>query len=170
MKGTVSTTQHIVVFQVAGLACALRLESVAEIVPMAALFSPPSRPALIEGFLNLGGAAIPVVRLDRLFGLPEREVELYTPMIVIKSKSGPLALWVERVLDVRVIDASSILAVEPRHSFNGCVKAVVGTETFPVHLLAVERILLDKERQCLAEFQSREQQRLLGLQSGGTPE
>ena len=93
--------------------CAVRLETVVEIVPMATLICPPNRPALIEGFLNLAGSAIPVVRLDRLFGFAERAVELHTPLLIIRSKAGPLALWIDRVFDVRTAAESATLAVDP---------------------------------------------------------
>jgi purine-binding chemotaxis protein CheW len=144
----------------------LHLEAVAEIVPMAALSTPPNRPILIEGFLNLAGSAIPVIRLERLFGLPVREVELYTPLLVVRTQAGPLALWVERVTGVCAVSESAPLTIEPGHSFNGCVEALLGTPEQRIHLLAVERLLLEKERQCVAGFQEQEQRRWHELEAG----
>ena len=143
------------------------LETVAEIVPMAALVRPPNKPALIEGLLNLAGTAVPVLRLDRLFGLAEQEAGLYTPLLVVRSKAGLVALWVDHVAEVLATSESPVLPVEPGCTFNGCVDAVLGAAACPIHVLAIERILLEKERHCMAEFQVREQKRLDELEEVG---
>ena len=63
-------TENLLVFHTSGLSCAFPLEAVREIVPMARLSSPPGLPSGLEGFLDLRGIAVPIVRLDRLFDLP----------------------------------------------------------------------------------------------------
>jgi len=70
-------TQNLLIFHSSGLDCAFPLEAVREIVPMAQLFSPPGLPSGLAGFLDLRGTAIPIVRLDRLFDLPEQQAGLH---------------------------------------------------------------------------------------------
>ena len=62
---------RVCVFELAGQSFGLPLESVREIVPMAALSRPPSMPSILEGFLNLRGTALPVLRIAALLGLPQ---------------------------------------------------------------------------------------------------
>ena len=56
---------------------------------MATLFAPPGLPAGLAGFLDLRGTAVPIVRLDRLFDLPELRPGLHTPMIVLRGGGWP---------------------------------------------------------------------------------
>ncbi len=75
---------------------------------MPALARPPGLPAILEGILNLGGVAIPVVKLDRLFGLPERVAGLYTPIIVLRSQN-PLALLVDKVSEILTVAGKNMM-------------------------------------------------------------
>src|SRR5713226_8157522 len=77
----------LVVFHLAGQLAAVPLENVERIAPMADLVRPPGMPAPLEGILNLGGRAAPVVRLDRLLCLPVRIPGLYSMLIVLKGVS-----------------------------------------------------------------------------------
>ena len=86
---------HVAAFELAGRTCAIPSANVREVLFMPALARPPGLPAILEGILNLGGVAVPVVKLDRLFGLPERVAGLYTPIIVLRSQN-PLALLVDK--------------------------------------------------------------------------
>ncbi len=90
-------TQDLLVFHSSGLDCAFPLEAVREIVPMARLSSPPGLPSGLAGFLDLRGTAIPIVRLDRLFDLPEQQPGLHTPMIVLRGVLGPIGILVDSV-------------------------------------------------------------------------
>ena len=54
-------------------------------------------PSGLAGFLDLRGTAIPIVRLDRLFDLPERQPGLHTPMIVLRGVLGPIGILVNSV-------------------------------------------------------------------------
>jgi purine-binding chemotaxis protein CheW len=160
-----------VVFYLAGQACAVRLECVREIVPFSQLSCPPGMPSLLQGFLNLAGTAVPVLRLDRLFGMTEQPIELFTPMIVVDSGTGLLALLVERVSEVLVAvpetGSEKPLHVEAKDTFKGCVSSVIHSAGQDIHVLALDRIMLEQERQCVADFQSREQHRLKALAEVG---
>jgi purine-binding chemotaxis protein CheW len=128
---------------------------------MAQLAHPPGLPTPLEGILDLGGKAVPVLRLDRLLRLPVREAGLYSMLIVLKGLAGGnLALLVERASEVRSVSFGELLPVDREDSFNACAEAsfFLGGET--VSLLSPQRILLEKERQVLSEFQILTQHRV----------
>lgn len=152
--------RSMLVFHLSGEMCGLPVESVREVVPMAALSRPPSLPSILEGFLNLGGTAVPVLRLDRLFGLPEQPPGLYSPLVILDGHPHPMALLVDSVSDVLSVAEDALLPIHEKRSFNDCVKAEVAAGDRVIHLLSPERILLEQERQILAELQAREQERL----------
>lgn len=155
--------QRVLIFSISGRLCAVRIEFVREIVPMAQLACPPGMPGILHGLLNLAGIAIPVLRLDRLFGLPEQRFDLYTPLVVLQFQRTPFAFVAERAASVSVLAAAQAVPVEPQHSFNGCVEAAALSGGHTLHLISVEKILLQQEHQRLADFQAREQERLMRI-------
>jgi chemotaxis signal transduction protein len=64
---------QITVFDVCGTACALHRSAAREFLPLPRLWRPPALPRPVAGFFNLGGHAVPVLRLDVLFGLQQSE-------------------------------------------------------------------------------------------------
>lgn len=150
----------LLVFSVSGQAYALPLGTVQEIVPMAALSRPPGMPALLAGFLNLGGQAIAVLRLDQMFSLPDLTPGLYTPLVIVRLAEGLLALMVEKVSRIVTVFDSAMVPIREQDSFNDCAEGLINSAEGTVLLLSAERLLLEKERQCLANLEAQEQERL----------
>jgi len=151
----------LLVFQIGGEMCALRVEAVREIVPMAALAKPPGRPSVLEGFLNLRGVATAVVRLDRLYDLPAADAGLGARLIVLRDRQAglpPAALLAESVDEIVEVAAEALLPVPERNCFNDASEAVVILGGRTAHLLRPGRVLIEGERRSIAEFQVRAQQ------------
>jgi purine-binding chemotaxis protein CheW len=146
---------------------ALPVENVEIIAPMARLVRPPGLPAPLEGILNLAGRAVPVLRLARLLQLPERSPGLYSMLIVLRSTTdGRIALLVDRVSAILSIPATMLLPVGKEDSFNACAEGTVPVQGQVIYVLSPARILLQKERESIAEFQAMEQRRLDDWKSG----
>jgi purine-binding chemotaxis protein CheW len=150
----------LLVFQVGRQACALPIEDVEELVPLPLLVQPPGLPSVLEGFFDLRGTAVPVLRLDRLFELPPQPPGLYTPLVVVRGDPGPLALMVDAADAVVAVPAEEFLPVREKNCFNDCAEAEVMAGGRLTHLLCRERLLLEKERRCLEEFRVRAQEYL----------
>jgi purine-binding chemotaxis protein CheW len=151
----------LLVFQLSDRLAAVRLEDVERITPMAELATPPGLPTALEGVLNLAGVALPVLRLDRLFGLPAQQVGLYSMLIILKAPGqGRFAILVDRVSEVLPVPENAFVSMGQGDSLNGCAEATVTVRGDVVHLLSPTRILLAKEREALAEFQTMAQRRL----------
>jgi len=136
------------------------ISNVREIVALPALAKPPGLPPLMMGFLNLEGAAIPVIRLDHLFDQPESDPNPYTPLIILKNSKPPLALLVDGIVEVVTVVAGDILPVQLAHTFNDCAVGEIAIAGRAISVLSVDRLLLEKERQSVFEFQAMEQRRL----------
>ena len=100
---TPAAQRRLMVFHLAGQAYALPLRELQEVVPMAELFRPPGLPSVLAGFLNLAGTAIPVLRLDRLFELPEPVLGLYTPLLLLRHPDYQVALLVDKVSEILAV-------------------------------------------------------------------
>jgi len=157
-----SAQRNLVTFRAAGRSCALPLEAVQEVVPLAALSRPPGLPWIIEGLLNLDGSAVPVLRFDRLLGLPEQDPGLHSQLVVLRAER-PIALLVESAGEVLPATDEMLMPVRATETFNGCLEAelLVGDRVY--HLFSAERLLLEQERKKLEEFREMEQKRLEGL-------
>ncbi|MCB8819640.1 chemotaxis protein CheW [Microvirga rosea] len=165
---------QIILFNVCGVECALRRDAVRGLLPLPHLWRPPSLPRPVAGFFNLGGAAVPVLRLDVLFNLSQEtdeheaslEGRLYRHLILIEGLTAdrPTALLVDRVQDVQDIVPSRQSPVQEDGSLNGCVEAEIDLDGKLVHLLSSSRILMAEEQQALAEL-NREAENRLGAWS-----
>jgi purine-binding chemotaxis protein CheW len=157
-------TQNFLIFHSSGLDCAFPLDAVREIVPMATLSAPPGLPSALAGFLDLRGTAIPIVRLDRLFDLPEQRPGLHTPLIVLRGVLGPIGILVDSVRGIVQAPAVRLLGLPPDATFQGCATAVLQIDGEPIHLLSPTALLAANEDRLLADYGALSRARLLQLE------
>lgn len=153
---------QVLVFELSGAWLALPLPAVRRITPLAALAEPPACPGLVHGVLDLGGTAVPVLRLCRILELPEFEPGLDAHLIVLAGESPPLALAVEQVLEL--VPLRGLLPTEA-HTLNGCVAGTFVHRDRSVHLLDTARLLLVQEQRRVSELQAMAQARLLAVEA-----
>lgn len=162
---------NLLIFHAGGLDCAFPLEAVQEIVPMATLFSPPGLPSGLAGFLNLRGTAVPILRLDRLLELPERQPGLHAPLIVLRGASGsnycPTGVLVDFVRAIVPMPSTSLLAIPEDDTFRGCATAALELDGDRVHLLSAAALLDVNEIRSLADYTAMAQARLLRMEQSG---
>lgn len=156
-----------VLFGIGSELYALPVPSVREILPIPWLSRPPWLPNVMEGFLNLGGSVVPVLRLTRLFDLPEFVPDLYTPLVVVGVGEDAFALLVEHVLQVRRIPVSAVAEVEEKRCLNGCVTGQLRLDDAVVQLLRPEKLLLEEETRRIAAFREMEKERLRRSEGDG---
>ncbi|MEX2214634.1 MAG: chemotaxis protein CheW, partial [Phycisphaeraceae bacterium] len=148
------------IFHVAERQCAISVDRVQEIMPMAALVTPPAAPPILAGFLSLGGSAIAVLRLEHLLGLEESPPRLFTSLLLLRGINPASAFMVPRVDQIVTIAEAVIQSVPAGHSFGDCASGIFILEDQPVVILSPDHVLLEKERQCLLSFAAAEQARL----------
>lgn len=153
------------VFRLSGLGWAFPLARVREIVPMARLCRPPGLPSMLEGFLNLEGSLVPILRLDRLFRIAESEPGLYTPLLILQAPVLPFGLPVDAVEAVATVSADSLRPLREGGSFNDCTEAEVAMNGQILHVLNPDKILLEEEHRRLLEFQEMARQRLQEMEA-----
>jgi purine-binding chemotaxis protein CheW len=157
-------TQSLLIFRSSGLDCAFPLEAVQEIVPMATLSAPPGLPSGLAGFLDLRGTAIPIIRLDRLFDLPEQQPGLYTPLILLRGIPVPVGILANYVRCIVPVMCSEFTNIPEIRTFRGCAIGTVQFEGDLIHLLSPATLLEANENLLLAEFWAMSQARLLELE------
>lgn len=153
------------VFRVSTLWCSLDQRFVRRILPLPALDQPPGLPEAIGGTFDLAGMAVPVLRLDRLFGLTPSPPSIYQPLILCRGEDAPLALLVDRVSHVLPTPADRITRLSGGETLNGCVVGRFQLGPVSVHVLDGERLLDQRERRTLADFQAAQQRRYDSLEA-----
>jgi len=149
------------VFTLPGKTAALPVETVEQIVPMAELLRPPALPHALEGVLNLAGEAVPILRLDRIFGLQNQIPGLYSALLILRIATGRrIGILADRVNEMASVPAGDWVPLDPQDSFNGCAEAAFRMGNTVVHVLSPEHLLAAKEREALAQFQQIAERRL----------
>jgi chemotaxis signal transduction protein len=139
--------------------CAIAAREVQEIVHLAASTKLPGQPPVLDGFLNLRGCPIPVVRLHSLFGEGYAEPDLYAPIIVIGTGSARVGLLADSVNEILDVETSALEPLGTNHSFNDCAEACFSSAGGRVTVLSPGRLLIAKERECIAALQAQLEKR-----------
>jgi purine-binding chemotaxis protein CheW len=164
MERSISSMRSYLIFQLTDRAYAVPTSCVEEIVPMAELSSVPGDPPFLRGFLNLGGEVIAVISMRRLLGMPDREPELYTPLVILKATPQKLALEIDRVTRITNIDDNDLIPLAEGVSLNDCGSAVARLDDQTIVLLSPERILLEQEARRAAHLATIARQRLAEIE------
>jgi purine-binding chemotaxis protein CheW len=134
-------------FEVAGETYAVNIGYVTTIVGMQRISEIPDVPGFIKGAMNLRGKVIPVMDLRLRFGLPWREYDDRTTIIVLDLKELSTGLVVDKVSDVAHIPPEKI-GPPPRWHSGGERGVIFGLGRMDDRvsiLLDVNRLVIDEE-------------------------
>ncbi|MHC5080649.1 MAG: chemotaxis protein CheW [Planctomycetota bacterium] len=147
-----SALLQLVTFRLGDEEYALDILTVREINRMMEITRVPRAPDFIEGVVNLRGNVIPIIDLRKRFGLPAREADKATRIIVSEVDRRVVGFIVDTVTEVLRIHAET---VEPPGDIAGIdaeyIKGVGKIEDRLLILLDVDRILTKREKQVLEE-------------------
>jgi purine-binding chemotaxis protein CheW len=159
----------VILFRLGSELLAVDARTVREITLMASLSIPSGLPSVLAGFLNLAGRPIPIIRLHRLLDRPEPLHGLYTQILILGDGEGSSVGWiVDRVAHVVTLREAEIMAVPDKQCFKDCTTGVFTFNETQVSIIAPDRVLLEKERQCINQFRDMEQERLRELELSGS--
>lgn len=136
----------------------LEILRVREIIGMMEVTPIPRTPDFVLGVINLRGKVIPVVDLRLKFGLPYKEPDDRTCVIVVEVMSQNEAIMMGIVVDM-VNEVADVRAenVEPTPSFGVALDTsfILGMAKFGekvITLLAIDKVLTSTEMQTLSSF------------------
>lgn len=143
-----SPVLQLVVFKIEGQQYALPLHAVERILPMVAVSPLPQAPAVALGVINVHGQVLPVLDIRRRFGLPPRDYDLRSNLLVARTSRRTLALPVDEVLGVSEV---ALEAVTPPDAILPGIRHVAGIVALADGLLFIHDLdaflSLDEERQ-----------------------
>lgn len=153
----------VVIFRLGDRLFGISVAEVREVVPYAWLDQAPRMPNFVQGVLNLGGLAVPVLRLDMLLGTPPVAIGLEASILIMKTEDAPLGLLVEHVEGVRAAAGLQFTAIDDRQSFQGCLAGQLHGPDATINVLSWPRVLMEEEARRLDQFQQGAQERLAQL-------
>jgi purine-binding chemotaxis protein CheW len=157
----------VLTFWLSDCLAAFPVREIERVTALAELARPPGLPLILEGILNLAGTAVPVLRLDRLFGLKTQHPGIYSMLIILRCGKGvKVAVLADRISEVLAVSGDALQRINRKDVFNGCAEAVLTVKEGTVHMLSADRVLSAKEHVALEEFQAMEQLRLEKWKAG----
>jgi purine-binding chemotaxis protein CheW len=142
---------ELLIFEAAGVRCALPLTSVIKVESAAELTPLPNAPKKVAGILNVRGQIMPVVDMRRCLRLPARAMRLDDHLILAKTGKRELILWVGLLEGVEKLPtASQDHVAEVLKSLPHLTGVTtLGDELIMIHDL--ERFLTDEEEDVLTQ-------------------
>lgn len=135
---------ELVTFVLEGEYFAIDMAPVQEIIRVPEMVKVPKSPPSLMGLANLRGTILPIINLRKVFGLPDREVDDSSRVIVI-NLGQTFGFLVDKVLSVINAEVSDIEDATQVQSIvrSEFLKGVVKTSTYQrmILLLHMERIL-----------------------------
>lgn len=112
----------------------------------------PNAPTFVEGVINLRGRIVPVVDLRTRFGLPQREKDKDTRIVVVELQDKVVGFMMDAVKEVIRVDKDVIepppdLAIGIDAHY---IRGVAKLEDRLLILLDLEEVLSEEERAALA--------------------
>lgn len=126
MKEVVS----VLVYYIEGIAFAIPAHTVKQVIRMVEITPLPFVSDTIMGLINYYGEIVPVINMRKVFGLPQRDIELEDCLIVARTSRRTLALWADAVKGLEVYDGSELIEEQnyilpeerQRKAVVGCVR------------------------------------------------
>ncbi len=99
---------QLVTFLLADVRYALDVTRIQEIVRMPPVTRVPRAPRHVAGVTNLRGHVIPVVDMRRRFGMPGREADAASRVVVVAREGGAVGFVVDAVAEILRLPASAV--------------------------------------------------------------
>ncbi len=109
----------------------------------------------VEGVVNLRGKVIPVLDLRKRFGLPVKENDKETRIIVVEISGKTIGLIVDSVDEVLRLPVSTIDPTPPMVSTSidaKCINGVGKLEDRLIIIIDIEKFLTEEEKSVLSAF------------------
>lgn len=130
----------------------IEISQVIEIVGIPKITDVPEMPGYIKGVVNLRGSIIPVMDVRLRFGMPERDYDERTCLIVVNVNETTTGLVVDRVNEVAEIPESQIEPPPGTGGASQCYISGMGKVGDSVKILLNLNALLENEEERIDEI------------------
>ena len=145
---------QIVVFELSAESFGVNIAVVESIIKMQPITRMPHAPSFVEGITNLRGKILPVIDLRKRFGLPSREADQNSRIIVVSVDRTEVGMIVDGVSEVLTVSEQSVETAPPITATidSTFIIGIAKLDKRLVILLDLDRILSSQEQETLAEM------------------
>ena len=155
-RAATTNVSQVVSFHLANEEYGVDIMRAQEIIMPGQITRMPEVPDYICGLINLRGHVIPIVDLRKRFGLPAKENDEHTRIIVVNVNARTIGIVVDAVTEVLRISGDQI--EPPPSSIAGIdhdyIRGLVKLENKLLILLNIERILSRSEQAAIESLSS----------------
>jgi len=122
---------------------ALPVCHVLEVLRMVAIQSLPEAPPWVAGILNLRGRGIMVMDLRQRLGLPAKEPDLHSQIVIVDTREGTLGLIADEVIDIITLSRSAFKPAEQLSGVSPLFTALAHAGERLILVLDLDRLTSD---------------------------
>ena len=147
-------THQLIKFMVADLTFGIEITQIHQILKPQQIFKVPNTAPFIEGLLNLRGRVLTVFNLRKRFGLPEKENDDNTKIIIVTLNDYLLGFIVDSVTEiVRIPDEDIEMTPPSLHGFDKKFLSGIGkVDDKVILLLDLAKVLTSEEEKEMANL------------------
>jgi purine-binding chemotaxis protein CheW len=144
---------QIVVFEIGSEDFGVEISSVESIIKMQPVTRLPHTPEFVEGVTNLRGKVLPVIDLRKRFGLPPKEADKNSRIIVVSLGETETGMIVDAVSEVLTIPEGAVETAPAitTHVDSAFITGIAKLDPRLVILLDLQKILSAQEVEHLTQ-------------------
>ncbi len=145
--------EQLVIFELANEVYGVDISRVQEIIRMTTITQLPRAPEFVEGVINLRGKVIPVVDLDKRFGLEMTERTKSSRIVVVDVGEHTIGMVVDAVSEVLRVPADAVEPPSPVVTTieSDYIRGIAKLESRLIILLDLDKVLSWDEKRRLRE-------------------
>ncbi|HIP58265.1 MAG TPA: chemotaxis protein CheW [Archaeoglobus profundus] len=101
-------TIQVIVFTLGNEKYGVEISQVREIIKPTKITRIPNAPDFVEGVINLRGQVTTIINLRKRFGLPSKEVDNNTRIIIVEHENSVIGIMVDSISEVKYISSKDI--------------------------------------------------------------
>jgi purine-binding chemotaxis protein CheW len=141
-----TVAEKIVVFTLDEQLYALYLQSVKKVIHAIEIRHLPEAPEIITGIINIKGRIIPVADIRKRFGLPTREIDQDSHLIIADTGKREVAILVDIVTGIRELTPTQLSVAKETLPFAEYIRGVAKLDDDLVLIYDLDHFLsLDEE-------------------------
>ncbi len=146
--------KQLVIFELAGEHFGIEIAVVESIVKLQEITKVPQMPDYMEGVTNLRGSVLPVIDLEKRFGIPTHERTRETRIVVVNLGRLKIGMIVSAVSEVLTIDDALIEPAPPLVTTvnSRFITGIARVENRLIILLDLNLVLSEEEREKAASI------------------
>lgn len=136
-----SNEEKLVIFELNQQQFAMPIINIKEIVRLLKIVNIPFAPSHVKGIFNFRGQIIPLISLNDCLGLPQKEADQESRIMVIEFSGKMAGLLVDSVMEVTRYNLSEIESPDGIGNNHECISGFIQRDANILQVINLEKLL-----------------------------